>query len=244
MSTEDLASRAARRPIPPDGLLLVGHGSRSPAGRAEMLSIGRLVSSSAPYLAVEVGFLELCDPPAPVALDRLAERGVARASLVPLVLNAAGHAKSDAPAVLLGGRQRHHGIDLRYARPLGVDHTLVSMAADSVAALGALGLPLAMLARGSSDPDANSDAFKAARLLAEVTGAPLVEVGFSGITWPSVPEALESLRRKGANRLVCVPWFLCTGVLVERLASDCVAFARRTGVQVLVAPTSAPDPNL
>jgi sirohydrochlorin cobaltochelatase len=177
-------------------------------------------------------------------LDRLVARGIERASVVPLMLNAAGHSKSDVPAVVLEGRRRHGGVELHYGRPLGVDHTIVSLAQHRVTAAGGHGLPLALLARGTSDPDANADACKAARLVGECTGSPLVVAGFSGVTWPRVPEALDQLRLLGADRLVCFAWFLFTGVLVEQMKSDFAKFSERSGVELVDAGYLGPDPSL
>lgn len=226
------------------GLLLVGHGSRSAAGRAEFLAFGALVGEAVGEVAVEVGFLELSDPPADRALDTLARRGVTRSSVIPLMLSPAGHAKSDVPAVVLEGRLRHPDLELCYGRPLGLDHSVVSLACERIETAGGLGLPLLLAARGTSDPDANADAYKAARLVAEMSGAPLVEVGFSGVTTPLVPDALRMLAMKGASSIVCMDWFLFTGVLVDRLHADCAAFARGSGVGVLTAGHLGPDPSL
>lgn len=77
-----------------------------------------------------------------------------------------------------------------------------------------------------------------------MSGAPLVEVGFSGVTWPRVPEALDLLRRKGAERIACFAWFLCTGILVDRLHADCIRFGEATGVEVLRAGHLGPHPDL
>jgi sirohydrochlorin cobaltochelatase len=209
-----------------------------------MLTLGQLVAKTAAHLAVETGFLELSDPPAGVALDRLAARGLTRTSVVPLMLNPAGHAKSDVPAVLLDGRLRHPHLDLHYGRPLGTDHAVLALGTARIAEVGGFGVPLLVLARGTSDPDANGDAYKVARLLAEMSGAPLVEVGFSGVTWPRVPDALDLLQRKGARRIVCLAWFLCTGILVDRLHDDCARFAHATGIDVLRAGHLGPHPDL
>ena len=58
-----------------EGLLLVAHGSSSPAGVDEALALGAAVASACPDLHVDLGFLELADPPAGSALDRLVDRG-------------------------------------------------------------------------------------------------------------------------------------------------------------------------
>jgi sirohydrochlorin ferrochelatase len=227
-----------------DALLLVGHGSRSDAGRKELLELGTLVAEATPDVDVEVGFLELTDPPAGVALDRLVERGRRRIGVVPLMLNSAGHSRSDVPAVVLEGRQRHPHLSLAYGRPLGVDHALLALAHSRIAERGGDALPLLVVARGTTEPEANADAYKVARLLAEWTRPPFVQPAFSGLTWPSVPEGLELCRRLGAERIVAFAWYLSTGLLVERMQAQYADFAEQTGVEVLDAGYLGPDPAL
>jgi sirohydrochlorin cobaltochelatase len=202
------------------------------------------VVRAAPDLAVEAGFLELSDPPAAQALDRLVARGIRRASVIPLMLNAAGHSKSDVPAVVLEGRRIHAGVALHYGRPLGADHAVLSLARRRITAAGGLGVPLALLARGTSDPDANSDAYKAGRLVGECVGSPVVVTGFSGVTWPSVPVALDQLRLLGADRIACFAWFLFAGVLIEAMKLDFAEFSERYGVDIVDAGYLGPDPSL
>ena len=227
-----------------DGLLLVGHGSRSEEGRAELLQLSDLVRRRAPHIAVEAGFLELSEPPAGAACDRLVARGIGRISVIPLMLNAAGHAKSDVPAVVLAARRRHPGVEVHYGRPLGPDHALLSLASQRISSAGGAGLPLALLARGTSDPDANGDACKAGRLVGECVGSRVVVTGFSGVTWPGVPDALEQLRMLGSDRIVCFAWFLFTGVLLERMKSDFAGFSEQTGVEIIDAGYLGPEPAL
>ena len=51
-----------------DGLLLVGHGSRCPQSSAEVAALAALVAAALPEVAVDVGYLELTDPPAGMVL--------------------------------------------------------------------------------------------------------------------------------------------------------------------------------
>lgn len=227
-----------------DGLLLVAHGTRSPAGQAEMAELARLASLALPGTPVELGYLELCDPPAGVALDRLVASGADRVAVVPLMLLAAGHAKSDVPAVVLEGRLRHPGVTLSYGRPFGADHGLLTLAARRLAKAGATGLPLAVMARGTSDPEANGEACMISRLLAEFTTAPLVLTGFSGMTWPTVPESLAQLARLGAPRIASFSWYLATGVLIDRIAEQLAEFTAATGIEVVDAGYLGPAPEV
>ncbi|SFU85347.1 sirohydrochlorin chelatase [Alicyclobacillus macrosporangiidus] len=83
---------------------------------------------------------------------------------------------------------------------------------------GAESTAIVLMGRGSSDPDANGDLYKMARMLWERTGVATVEVCFSGITGPRLPEGVRRAVQLGAARVVVVPYFLFTGVLLKRMA--------------------------
>ena len=219
-----------------EGLLLVAHGSRSAAGQEEMEQLTALVAAAAPPdVLVDMGYLELSDPPAGVALDRLVAAGAEEIAVVPLMLLAAGHSKSDVPAVVLEGRARHPRVRLHYARPFGVDAALIRLAQHRIDAAGGTGAALAFFARGTSDPDANADAYKVSRLVAEATGTDLAVIGFSGVTWPDVPGALDQLHRLGADRVVAFSWFLATGILLDRISNELERFSTVSGIDVIDA---------
>lgn len=228
----------------PDGVLLVAHGSRSTAGQAEMETLAGLVVDACAGIDVRLGYLELSRPPAAAVLDTMVRDGLRDIVAVPLMLHAAGHAKSDVPAVVVEGRARHPQAAITYARPLGVDHALLVRGQRRLADADALGLPLALLSRGTSDPDANAEAYRVGRLLADMAGSPLVVAGFAGVTWPSVPDALDQLRRLGAERIAAFAWFMATGVLVERMREQYAEFTRATGIDVVDAGYLGAGPEL
>ncbi|MGA7416582.1 MAG: sirohydrochlorin chelatase [Acidimicrobiales bacterium] len=227
-----------------EGLLLVGHGSQSADSETEMRALADLVAGHLSDVIVDVGFLEMTNPSAGVVLDRLVAQGCRRVVVLPLVLLGAGHAKNDVAAVVLEGRQRHPTCQILFGSPLGVAKDLVAAMGDAVVSSGGRGLPLLLVARGTSDPDANGDAAKAARLVAEWSGAPFVHTGFTGVTGPTVPHALEVFARLGIPGLVLGFWFLCTGKLIERARADVADFCDRTGVTVIDAGYFGPDPRL
>jgi sirohydrochlorin cobaltochelatase len=228
----------------PDGLLLVGHGSRSDEGAGEMLVLARLVGAALPDVAVDAGFLEMSDPPAGPVLDRLAAAGCGRVVVLPLVLLGAGHAKSDVPALVLEARQRHPDLHVHFGSPLGVSRDLVGLLGGALSAAGGSGLPMLLIARGTSDPDANGDAHKVSRLLGEWVGAPFVHTAFTGVTAPKVADGLAVFDRLGYRRMAVAFWFLCTGVLIERARADIAAFSAASGVEVVDAGYLGPDPRV
>jgi cobalt/nickel transport system ATP-binding protein len=230
------------------GLLLVGHGSRSAAGVAAYWQFADVLRAAAPDLAIGCGFIELAQPTLDDAIDSMIAGGVMDLVAVPLVLLGAGHMKNDGPATLARARTRHPTVTMRYARDLGIHPLVLAVAEERVKqALGGAdvhddGTAVVLVSRGSSDPDANADLYKVARLLLDSRGLAMVEPAFVSLAPPGVAAALERARRLGARRVAVVPYFLFTGVLVERIADQARAWAAdHPEVEVVLGPELGPD---
>lgn len=212
------------------GLLLIGHGSRDDASNAEFEALVAEYREARPGVVVEHGYIELATPYLADALSALAAR-VSRVAVVPLFLFAAGHVKNDIPLALQKARAEHPGVRFSAARHLGVHPALVELAFERAAPAlpadpAARGrTALVVVGRGSSDPDANGDLCKTARLIGEGRGLMLVEPTFIGVTRPSVPETLERVARQRPERVVIVPFFLFAGRLMTKLAEQVERFA-------------------
>ncbi|MEU1643661.1 uroporphyrinogen-III C-methyltransferase [Micromonospora zamorensis] len=222
------------------GLVIVGHGTRSAAGVDQFAGLVERVRRRGDVGDVEGGFIELSRPPLTDAVGALVARGHRALVALPLVLTAAGHGKGDIPAAMAREQERHPGLSYRYGRPLG-PHPLLHEAIEERidAALAGTGLAgavqadtvdragtwVALIGRGSTDPDANAEVAKVARLLWEGRGYAGVEPGFVSLASPSVPAVLERLRRLGARRIVVAPYFLFAGVLPDRIVAQSAEFA-------------------
>lgn len=79
------------------GLLLVGHGTRDPAGLAEFRQLHQRLVERAGDLPVAACFLELAEPTIIEGLKALLDQGARQIIVAPLLLFAAGHAKRDIP---------------------------------------------------------------------------------------------------------------------------------------------------
>ncbi|MEU8017812.1 uroporphyrinogen-III C-methyltransferase [Micromonospora parva] len=235
------------------GLVIVGHGTRSAAGVEQFAALVERVRRRGDLGDVEGGFIELSRPPLTDAVGALVARGHRALVALPLVLTGAGHGKGDIPAAMAREQQRHPGLTYRYGRPLGphpllhdvleqrIDAALTgaSSAGTDRAGTGLSGADagtglsgadragtwVALIGRGSTDPDANAEVAKVARLLWEGRGYAGVEPGFISLAQPSVPAVLERLRRLGARRIVVAPYFLFAGVLPDRIVAQSAEFA-------------------
>jgi sirohydrochlorin cobaltochelatase len=208
-------------------LLLVGHGTRDEGGAAEF---GRFAERLRGRLPVDVagGFIELSPPPLTDAVAGLYGTGHRRVAAVPLVLVAAGHAKGDIPAALARERERHPGLTYAYGRPLGPHPTLLRLLEERLDAVldpvERAKTAVLLVGRGSTDPDANAEVCKVARLLWEGRGLAMVEPAFVSLARPGVPEGLERCRLLGASRIVVLPYFLFPGVLPDRVVAEAKAY--------------------
>jgi sirohydrochlorin cobaltochelatase len=209
-------------------LLLAAHGTRDQAGVAAFTALTERVGALAAGRQTQVagGFIELSPPPLRDAVAALSNGGPAHMVAVPLMLSAAGHAKGDIPAALAREQTRHPGLTWAYARPLGPHPALTELLAARIAAVAGVPDPAVLLVgRGSTDPDANADVAKTARLLWEGRSYPFAETAFVSLARPSVPEGLERCRLLGARQIVVARYFLFPGVLPDRVAGQAAQYA-------------------
>ncbi|MFF2849194.1 sirohydrochlorin chelatase [Streptomyces sp. NPDC058001] len=235
---------------PRPALLIAGHGTRDEGGAEAFRAFVRELGRLNPELAVAGGFIELSPPPLGEAVAELVERGVRRFAAVPLMLVSAGHAKGDIPAALAREKERHPGISYSYGRPLGPHPALLRVLErriDEVLgdAVDRSEVMVLLVGRGSTDPDANAEVLKAARLLWEGRGYAGVETAFVSLAAPDVPSGLERCVKLGARRVVVLPYFLFTGILPERVRRQTADWAAaHSGVEVRSADVIGAEPEL
>ena len=226
------------------GVMICGHGSRDAAAVGEFAVLSQHLKKRLPQYPVEYGYLEFATPIIRTGLDKLRAQGVTRVLAVPGMLFAAGHAKNDIPSVLNTYAAANH-LRIDYGKDLGIDPKMMRAAADRVQqALDSAGNTvmkhetlLVVVGRGASDPDANSNVSKVTRLLWEGFGFGWAETAYSGVTFPLVAPGLEHAAKLGYRRIIVFPYFLFTGILVDRIydATDEVA-ARHPEIEFIKAP--------
>ncbi len=209
------------------GVMICGHGSRSQAAVDQFSVLAEKLPAMLPNWPVEYGYLEFANPVIRDGLDSLRAQGCTKILAVPGMLFAAMHSKNDIPTVL-NSYAAKHDIEVSYGRELGVDPKMIKAAGARVQAAvdaanaehGELPLhetALVVIGRGASDPDANSNVSKIARMLWEGMGFGWAEVGYSGVTFPLVEPCLDHVSKLGYKRVIVFPYFLFTGVLIDRI---------------------------
>ena len=205
------------------GIVLCGHGSRDPQAVEEFINVVNKIKSRIPSIPVSFGFLEFNRPIISEALDQLKNMGVERVIALPAMLFAAGHTKNDIP-VVLNKYSIENGLPIQYGRELGVNSLMIGAAGarlkeiiDSNPTFPMPETLLVVAGRGSSDPDANSNVCKITRMLVEGFGFGWGETVFSGVTFPLVDPGLRHALKLGFKRIIILPYFLFSGVLVRRV---------------------------
>jgi sirohydrochlorin ferrochelatase/(2Fe-2S) ferredoxin len=219
-------------------VVIVGHGSRDAEANAQFEAFVAGYRAHRLDLDVLHGSIELSQPNVADVLAEAAAQS-SQVVVVPLSLLTAGHVKNELPLLVTATAKRFPHCRLHTTPALGVNPgviaAVVAQARDFVQMPAAAGgqvdassdTMVVVVGRGSSDPDANGDFCKLARLIGEGLGSRRVLPCFIGITEPRVEEALELAARSRPARLLIVPYFLFTGVLVRRLADIVAGFAAR-----------------
>lgn len=207
-------------------LMMCGHGSRDAGAVAEFRGLAEKMARRLPDWTVDYGYLEFATPIIRTGLDALRDKGAREIMALPGMLFAAGHAKNDIPSVL-NTYAAQNDVPILYGRELGLDPKMIRAAGERIREALRLdgwrdGEPLhdtmlVVVGRGASDPDANSNVAKVMRMLWEGLGFGWGETAYSGVTFPLVEPGLTHASRLGYRRIVVFPYFLFTGILVDRI---------------------------
>ena len=209
-------------------VLLAGHGSRREESNQQVKEVAAALEDRLGE-RVMPAYIELTEPLLDEGIDTLAPAAES-VTVVPLSLFAAGHVKNDIPLFVQYGRQAYPGTDFYYGSNLGARPEMIEIIADRItdatddisADPATDDVAVVFVARGSSDPDANSEAFRLARLVYEGRPYSRVETAFIGITEPHLDQVMAEVTRHDPDAVIVMPYMLGDGVLNQRIA-DTVA---------------------
>lgn len=209
-----------------DTILLVGHGSRNCEGNEEIRAFATQWRARHPFWRIDVCFIEHADVLLADGLNRAAE-GARRVLIIPFILNAAGHVKMELPAAVEAARRLHPGVRFELTRHLGMGREMLSVLQDQLDGLmkkldaaDPQTTGVVLLGRGTSDASANGELAKMARWLFEANDHELIDLAFTGITWPRLETVVQRQARLGMTQVCVVPVYLFTGVLMERIKAQ------------------------
>jgi len=200
-------------------LMLVAHGTRKQQGVAMVGDLAEQVSATLGQ-TVHVSFVDVLGP---TPSDVLAQMD-GPAIVVPAFLSRGYHVTSDIPTHV--DASGHPNVTVTEA--LGPGPQLVRVLADRLIESGwRQDDSVVLAAAGTSDPGAQRDLHMMATGLSAITSS-RVELAFAATGTPRVHEAVESLRQRGARRVVVASYLLSEGLFQDRL--------RDSGADVVTEP--------
>ena len=255
-------------------VLVVGHGTRSPSGALQLLDLVRQMQVKAPAAKISGCFLELAEPTIEQAMRRLAEEGIKKTLVVPVLLFTAGHALQDIPKAVsqagnrfgievigqTGALGTHPSVlelsQVRYAEVIELEKGLACPANACARVqcntgrcegqLKTLGrIGLAMVGRGTSDQQALAHMRQLTELKVAQLSVVRYQTGFFAGGKPNVDGLLEEASQWECESVLVQPHLLFEGELIDQLRDKVLQCQLRCrDKQWLIARTLGADPKL
>ncbi|BDD02578.1 sirohydrochlorin chelatase [Aureibacter tunicatorum] len=230
------------------GILLCGHGSRTKSGTDAFKALVGILKERYKDYEVDYGFLEFNHPVYEASIERMYQKGVREIYALPVILFAGSHAKNDIPYEMNTIQSYYEDLTIKMGRHIGVSSYLVELTKQRIIEREQE-LPhvdrkescLLVVGRGTTDTDANSDVHKLACMVGEGMGFGFTTVAYSGTAYPTVPEGLALIDKFGFKRVIAVPFFFFTGILLQRIYSQIEEFNGNSSTEYIYTDAFGTD---
>ena len=256
-------------PLQPRGVLLIGHGTRDAAGTQEFFSLAeRVAEELAADAVVRPCLLEFQKPDIAEAWASLMQARCTEIVVAPLLLFAAGHAKSDIPGEVDAARAStpsNDPITVSYAKPITRHPAMIAAVRErlrrSLQRTESDGpdssTVVVMVGRGSRDVCATTDMrvlsetairgrVEGVSIADELRISPLgLSTTFYAMAEPRLPATLDEVARSGHfSRIIVHPHLLFSGRLYDAIVEQVATVAAehpsiRFEISDYLGPTSA-----
>jgi sirohydrochlorin ferrochelatase len=213
--------------MPERAFVAVAHGSSDPRAAAAIGALVPLVARrakerglSAPDL--RIAYLSHAAPSVPQVMRTFGPDAQVR--VLPLLLTAAYHSKTDIPRVL--ARAGTARLNVTYGAPLG-PHPLLLRALErrlsETAFENRVQTGMVLAAAGSSDPAANATIAGLAAQWQAAAGWFAVRPAYASAVGPAPEQVVTELLSAGARRVVVASYLLAPGLFADRIREASVA---------------------
>jgi sirohydrochlorin ferrochelatase len=232
------------RTPPQNGFVAVAHGSSDPRAATAIGALVPLVARRAKERGLTVpdlriAYLSHAAPSVPQVMRTFGPD--AQVKVLPLLLTAAYHSKTDMPRVLARVSTEAR---VTYGEPLG-PHPLLLRALERRLPEAELQNPaetgVVLAAAGSSDPVANATIARLAARWQAGTGWFAVCPAYASATGPDPATAVTRLREAGARRVVVASYLLAPGLFADRIKDASLAAGAAAVSPVLGAAPEIAD---
>jgi sirohydrochlorin ferrochelatase len=145
--------------------------------------------------------------------------------IVPLLLTAAYHSKTDIPAQIASAASAFPRLDVRYADTLGPDPLLLAALERRLAQAGAPSAPrdttsVVLAAAGSSDPAANATIAALAARWQREGGWRAVVPAYASAASPTPAEAVRALLARTSGPILVATYLLAPGYFADKVRRE------------------------
>ncbi|MEM6366166.1 MAG: sirohydrochlorin chelatase, partial [Planctomycetota bacterium] len=223
--------------------LLVGHGTRDPNGTVEFFRLAEVLSKRITPFPVAACLLEFQHPTIPEAWASLVEQGCRNIRVAPLLLFAAGHARTDIPDAVAECAMTTPHVSYSQSGPLSRAAPIIDLLCTRIKQCAeranwgwqnrsGQSTTLVMVGRGSYDVCAKSDMHVLGEIVARRCRMRNHYTGFYAMAEPKLPDVLDqaaqqSANRPGASRVLVQPHLLFQGRLYDAIRSQVDQAAER-----------------
>ena len=207
----------------PEGILVVGHGTRDRRGTDEFFAFGDRLADRT-ELPVVASLLEFQQPTIAQGWRMLVDRGVRHVHVTPLLLFAAGHARQDVPEEIAAAAAETPDVTHDQCGPLSRSPEMVTLACERIThtmssqSLDPQRTAVVVVGRGSHHPCATSDLRVFSELVRHRCPAAGHDTAFYAMAEPRLPEILDRVASSGRwNNVVVYPHLLFNGRLYEAI---------------------------
>lgn len=233
-------------------VLFVGHGSRVEEGNTEVRQfVEQMKAKIDSSLLVETCFLEFASPSIEEGIQQCIERGATDVHVIPIILLHAGHSKLHIPAEIEEARLQFPEVQFTYGQTIGIHPEVIGILKTRLLDVGFdieqlhPDTMILFIGRGSSDQEAINDFYKISSLLEQELHVLGVEQAFMGVAEPTVAQGIENCIARGAKEIIMLPYFLFTGILMQRMGRMAASFEEiHPNVHIKLANYFGYHPNL
>lgn len=114
------------------GIIVFTHGSRLKAGNEVMIKLVEQIRERTGYPHIEASFMELGNPPIPVAIKKLVRQGCNHIFGYALFLVPGSHLQEDIPFIFEQTLKKHPGVTWEVSPPMMSDPMMVDFVAKHI----------------------------------------------------------------------------------------------------------------
>lgn len=212
-------------------VLFVGHGSRLEAGNKEVRHFVQLMREKIDAsLLVETCFLEFASPSIEEGIQNCIEKGATKIHVIPIILLHAGHSKLHIPAEIEEARIQFPDVQFTYGQTIGIHREVIDILKTRLLDIHFdvqkkhPETIILFIGRGCSDDAAIQDFYTISSMLEQELQVLGVEQAFMGVAEPTVAQGIERCLQRGAKEIIMLPYFLFTGILMQRMGRMAATF--------------------